>query len=108
MLTLLCLGLFAATAHADDKFAAMDTDKDNAVSYDEFRAAYPQMQKTAFEAIDVNKDGTLSHEEWDMFRARHQMGKMGQGGGMGGGMGGMPPAGDAHGAGKPLITPPAQ
>ena len=109
LLALLCLGLAATAAHADEKFDAMDTNKDGSVSWEEFHAAYPQMQKAAFESIDADKSGSISHEEWDMFMMHHQMGKMSQGGGMGGGMGTPPAAGGTgHDAPAPLITPPAK
>lgn len=111
--TLMVCVLWITLAHADEKFTAMDSNKDGKISWDEFMAAYPQMQKAAFEAIDINKDTTLSPEEWEMFMARHQMGKMNQGG-MGGGMGsdmtgkGERPAAPGHGGAAPLITPPVK
>lgn len=109
------LVLCAATAQADEKFSAMDTNKDGFVTWEEFEVGYPQMRKPAFEAIDADKDNKLSHEEWDGFRNRHGQGGKGMGGeGMGEGMpkgmgGGMPPAGmgGAMPKGKmPLVAPP--
>lgn len=87
-----------------DRFQAMDTDKDGKVSREEFFARYSQMKDAAFDSIDSDKDGSISPEEWVKFAAGHQGSdsKAGQGGmpagmgGMGGmGMGGAPATGDA-------------
>ena len=102
-LTLCCVALMATSALADDKFASMDANKDGTVSAEEFKAAYPQMNDAAFSSIDVDKNKQISHDEWDMFLARHQQGKMGSG--MGGIGGGMPPHPQDTPA-KPMITPP--
>lgn len=107
-LALLCLLFLAVPALANDKFNAMDANKDGSVSWEEFQTTYPSMKREAFDAIDVNKDGGISLEEWIMFTARHQEGRMGSPG-----MKGMPPGmgGDRNEGGHmtpaPLITPPA-
>lgn len=60
-----------ASKFAQDRFAAMDADKDGAVSRDEFFKAQPEMKEAAFEAIDLDKDGSLSSLEWEAFAAGH-------------------------------------
>lgn len=58
----------------EDRFAAMDTDKDGKVSREEFFAAQPQMKEGAFVAIDTDKDGLITLEEWKTFISGHAMG----------------------------------
>lgn len=108
LLGLLLTGLLASTAQADDKFGKMDTNGDGKVTWEEFQAVYPQMQRAAYDAIDADKKGHFNHEDWHKFLMDHQKG-MGKGqGGMGGSMGGgMPPADNpGEGASKPMIMPP--
>lgn len=107
LLALLMTGLLAATAQADglEKFKQADKDNDGKLTWEEFKAAYPKMERQAFDAIDLDKDTYISSEEWLQFLKSHQK-NMGQGG-MGGGMGGgMPPAGHP-GDSKPMIMPPS-
>lgn len=40
-----------------------DADGDGRLSWDEARAAYPDLTEDAFAAIDVNADGELDEEE---------------------------------------------
>ena len=117
------LCLWAATAQANpaatdaakvDKFTQMDTNKDNKVTYEEFKAFYPNMREEAFAVIDKNNDKVIDRAEWDEFVSNHSSGHMGggKGGNMGGMMGGqgamggssmMPEPGRAD---IPLVTPP--
>ena len=116
------LCLWAASAQANpaatdagktDKFVQMDTNKDNKVTYEEFKAFYPNMREEAFAVIDKNNDKVIDRAEWDEFVSNHSSGHMGgKGGNMGGMMGGqgamggssmMPEPGRAD---IPLVTPP--
>ena len=113
------LCLWAASAQANpaatdagktDKFVQMDTNKDNKVTYEEFKAFYPNMREEAFAVIDKNNDKVIDRAEWDEFVSNHSSGHMG--GSMGNLMGGqngmpgnamMPTPGSAD---MPLVTPP--
>ncbi len=117
------LCLWAASAQANpaatdagktDKFVQMDTNKDNKVTYEEFKAFYPNMREEAFAVIDKNNDKVIDRAEWDEFVSNHSSGHMGggKGGNVGGMMGGqgamggtsmMPEPGRAD---IPLVTPP--
>ena len=113
------LCLWAASAQANpaatdpakvDKFAMMDTNKDDKVSYEEFKAYFPNMREEAFAVIDKNGDKAINRAEWDEFVSNHSSGHMGGSmGNMMGGQGGMP--GNAMmptpgSADMPLVTPP--
>ena len=120
------LCLWAASAQANpaadsskvDKFALMDTDKDGKVTYEEFKAYYPNMREEAFAVIDKNNDKVIDRAEWDEFVSNHSSGHMGgsmgsmMGGSMGnmmGGQGGMPDNSMMPSPGSadiPLVTPP--
>ena len=113
------LCLWAASAQANpaatdapkvDKFELMDTNKDGKVSYEEFKAYFPNMREEAFAVIDKNGDKVINRAEWDEFVSNHSSGHMG--GSMGNMMGGqngmpgnamMPAPGSAD---MPLVTPP--
>ena len=113
------LCLWAASAQANpaatdapkvDKFELMDTNKDGLVSYEEFKAYFPNMREEAFAVIDKNGDKVIDRAEWDEFVSNHSSGHMG--GSMGNMMGGqngmpgnamMPTPGSAD---MPLVTPP--
>ena len=116
------LCLWAASAQANpaatdagktDKFVQMDTNKDNKVTYEEFKAFYPNMREEAFAVIHKNNDKVIDRAEWDEFVSNQSSGHMGgKGGNMGGMMGGqgamggssmMPEPGRAD---IPLVTPP--
>ena len=113
------LCLWAASAQANpaatdapkvDKFELMDTNKDGKVSYEEFKAYFPNMREEAFAVIDKNGDKVIDRAEWDEFVSNHSSGHMGGSmGNMMGGQGGMP--GNAMmptpgSADMPLVTPP--
>lgn len=100
----------ATDAGKADKFVMMDTNKDGKVSYEEFKAYFPNMREEAFAVIDKNGDKFIDRAEWDEFVSNHSSGHMGgsMGNMMGGqnGMGGsamMPTPGNAD---MPLVTPP--
>ncbi len=113
------LCLWAASAQANpaatdapkvDKFELMDTNKDGKVSYEEFKAYFPNMREEAFAVIDKNGDKAIDRAEWDEFVSNHSSGHMGGSmGNMMGGQGGMPgndmmpTPGSAD---MPLVTPP--
>lgn len=98
----------AVAAETSDKFAKMDTDGSDSVSWEEFHKTYPQMQRGAFDSIDKNKDEAISRREWDAFTEQHSKGMAGHG------AGGMPPAGMPDTSGHspkqmpPIITPPSK
>ena len=113
------LCLWAASAQANpaatdapkvDKFELMDTNKDGKVSYEEFKAYFPNMREEAFAVIDKDGDKAINRAEWDEFVSNHSSGHMGGSmGNMMGGQGGMPgnammPAPGS--ADMPLVTPP--
>lgn len=64
-----------AEAQISDKFTKMDKDKNNSISWDEFKGQYSQMNKRAFDSIDTNKDANISMDEWNTFQDGHNMGK---------------------------------
>ncbi|MGV6994952.1 EF-hand domain-containing protein [Desulfovibrio sp. QI0430] len=113
------LCLWAASAQANpaatdapkvDKFELMDTNKDGKVSYEEFKAYFPNMREEAFAVIDKDGDKAINRAEWDEFVSNHSSGHMGGSmGNMMGGQGGMPgndmmpTPGSAD---MPLVTPP--
>ena len=100
----------ATDAPKVDKFELMDSNKDGKVSYEEFKAYFPNMREEAFAVIDKNGDKAINRAEWDEFVSNHSSGHMG--GSMGNMMGGqngmpgnamMPTPGSAD---MPLVTPP--
>lgn len=56
-------------------FGDMDTDGDDLVSWDEFKAHFPDAVPAVFEAIDINKDKVLDHDEWHGFKEAHGLKK---------------------------------
>lgn len=59
----------AYTAH----FGDLDSDGDERVTTEEFRAYFPDGDMKVFEAIDADRDGVISHEEWHRFKEAHGM-----------------------------------
>ena len=55
-------------------FGDMDTDGDELVSWDEFKAHFPKAEPKIFEAIDLNKDSMIDHDEWHEFKEAHGLG----------------------------------
>lgn len=93
-------------ASGTDRFAAMDTNTDGRVGWEEFEISMPQMRREAFDTIDLNKDTAISKEEWDSFRKNHSM-QPGAKPGLQPGMGKDTSTAPAAPAGKPLIQPPS-
>ena len=52
-------------------FGDMDTDGDDAVSWEEFKSHFPQATKEIYQELDLNGDGTVDHDEWHEFKAAH-------------------------------------
>ena len=52
-------------------FGDMDSDGDDLVNWDEFKAHFPNAVTEVFAAIDLNKDSALDHDEWHKFKAAH-------------------------------------
>lgn len=55
-------------------FGDMDADGDELVSWDEFKAYFPQAKPEIFETIDLNKDSMIDHDEWHEFKEAHGLG----------------------------------
>jgi Ca2+-binding EF-hand superfamily protein len=71
-------GRYHDTALPDPKpynaaFENMDANKDGRVSWEEFKAYFPQAEPRVFSAIDLNKDGAIDHDEWHSFKAAHNL-----------------------------------
>src|SRR3546814_6385629 len=61
-----------AQAHATDRFAKMDTNKDGKIDAADRQAARAAMQAKRFAAFDANSDGSISKAEWDQHGADRQ------------------------------------
>jgi len=55
-------------------FGDMDTDGDDLVNREEFKAHFPDADQKAFDAIDLNGDGSVDHDEWHEFKEAHELG----------------------------------
>lgn len=55
---------FAAPAALAEGMAALDTNGDGLVSYEEMLAAVPEISEETFAAIDTNADGTVDADEY--------------------------------------------
>lgn len=53
-------------------FSDMDTDANNELSPDEFKAQFPGAGDGAFSQLDTDGGGSLSHDEWEAFKAMHK------------------------------------
>jgi hypothetical protein len=49
----------------------MDSNGDDLISQDEFKAYFPKAEPSVFETIDLNADNVLDHDEWHKFKAAH-------------------------------------
>ena len=58
-----------AQAHAAEKFASLDANKDGKLDASDRAARRAAMQAQMFAAIDANKDGSISKAEWDQHGA---------------------------------------
>ncbi len=53
----------------------IDQDGDDALSWKEFQARFPDSEKSVFVAIDLDQDGSISHDEWHAFKTAHGKGE---------------------------------
>jgi hypothetical protein len=58
-----------AQAHAAERFAKMDANKDGKIDASDRAARRTAMQTKMFERLDANKDGSISKAEWDQHSA---------------------------------------
>lgn len=54
-------------------FGDMDADGDEAVTWEEFNAFFPDANKDIFKELDLNKDDVVDHDEWHEFKEAHGM-----------------------------------
>lgn len=52
-------------------FGDMDNQKDDRVTWEEFKAYFPQAEPKVFAAVDLNQDGAIDHDEWHAFKKAH-------------------------------------
>jgi len=55
-------------------FGDIDTDGDDLVNREEFKAYFPNADPKVFDAIDLNQDGSVDHDEWHEFKEAHGLG----------------------------------
>ncbi|MDD9303204.1 MAG: hypothetical protein HUK40_13025 [Desulfobacter sp.] len=53
-------------------FEDMDLDKSQGVSFEEFKALFPQTSQRGFNTLDTDKDGQLNKAEWKVFKDAHK------------------------------------
>ena len=53
------------------KLSQMDTNKDNAVSFEEYSAFHEAQLRWSFKAVDTDNDGLISQGEWNEFLKMH-------------------------------------
>jgi len=58
-----------AQAHAAERFAKLDVNKDGKLDASDRAAKRAEMQAQMFERLDANKDGSISKAEWDQHAA---------------------------------------
>jgi hypothetical protein len=59
--------------HYNAHFGDMDSKKDGLISWEEFKAFFPQAEPKVFSAIDINKDGYIDLDEWHKFEEAHRL-----------------------------------
>ncbi len=59
---------------SSEKYTKMDSNKDDVIDAEEFKAAYPTMKEGVFDLIDTNTDKAISREEWMDFQVQHMQG----------------------------------
>lgn len=52
-------------------FPDIDASGDDLVSWEEFKAYFPQSDPHLYESLDLNKDGAVDHDEWHEFKEAH-------------------------------------
>ena len=68
-----------ATAMPDPKgynahFPDMDGNGDDSVTWEEFKAYFPDANEDVYKALDLNGDGNVDHDEWHEFKEAHGLG----------------------------------
>lgn len=53
-------------------FKTIDTNSDNALSLEEYKAAFPSSQKKGFDFLDTDKNNRLDPAEWEKFVEMHK------------------------------------
>ena len=54
-------------------FGDMDTNEDESLSWQEFKAHFPQATPEVYQALDLDRDNRVDHDEWHAFKAAHGM-----------------------------------
>lgn len=54
-------------------FGDMDTDGDQGLSWEEFKAHFPQATREIYQELDLNKDNAVDHDEWHEFKEAHDL-----------------------------------
>lgn len=64
----------AGTGHTsfNRHFDDMDTDGNDTLSFDEFKAVFPSTEQKGFNTLDTDKNGALDHDEWHQFKEMHK------------------------------------
>jgi hypothetical protein len=57
---------------ANISFPDMDRDKSGGVSFDEFKAVFPNTRQEGFNMLDKDVDNQLNEAEWDAFKKAHK------------------------------------
>jgi hypothetical protein len=52
-------------------FPDIDAGGDDLVSWEEFKAYFPDSDPHVFKALDLNKDSAVDHDEWHKFKEAH-------------------------------------
>ncbi len=52
--------------------ADMDKDGNGSVSFEEFKAVFPNTKQAGFDMLDRDGDGQLSSAEWEAFKDAHK------------------------------------
>jgi hypothetical protein len=53
-------------------FPELDADGDEQVTWEEFKARFPDTTEAVFEAVDLDGDGAIDHDEWHAFKEAHE------------------------------------
>ena len=52
-------------------FGDMDSNSDDFVNWEEFKAFFPRAEPKVYAVLDLNKDGFVDHDEWHEFKEAH-------------------------------------
>lgn len=64
-------GKTVRTSDPAERFAAMDIQTDGKVTWEEFSAARPNLNRHAFDMIDADHNASITLEEWKAFSSGH-------------------------------------